>query len=153
VLLSLRGSSPDDEVSGALLLLNEIQDFAANEGALRDITRAFDLLNLRVFLAFERRRVKKRVLNKISYGIITFGTEPPPIDLYSGPTGRRGVKAIVNVQKAATAGGDVTLPHTNAGREGNSLGNVSRVLSGRIELFLAGVATWEPHISRLLLAA
>jgi hypothetical protein len=37
--------------------------------------------------------------------------------------------------------------------EGDSSGNVSRGDRTPIELFLAGIASWEPHVERLLLAA
>ena len=49
--------------------------------------------NANLFLDFQPVKVKKRVLNKPFRGVLTFGADPPPIDVYNGPTGRGKVKS------------------------------------------------------------
>ena len=46
----------------------------------------------RVYCRFEKTQPKKRVINKLSSGVVTFGNATPPIELYEGPTDRRHVK-------------------------------------------------------------
>jgi hypothetical protein len=33
-------------------------------------------------------------LNKLAGGVVTFGTSPPPVSLYEGPTGRRTLRGM-----------------------------------------------------------
>jgi len=40
------------------------------------------MLNARLFLDFRPVRVKKRVLNKITGGVVTLGNASPPIKIY-----------------------------------------------------------------------
>ncbi len=83
-------------------------------------------MNVRLFLRFQPMQVKKRVLNKMVSGVVTFGAAPPPVQPYEGPTGRRMVKGPA--AGAAAGPYDLTSPSQpgDPGREGKSLGNVSR---------------------------
>lgn len=86
-------------------------------------------------------------------GMVTTGTQPAPIKLYEGPTGRialSALKASNAALSAAAPGGDVTRPDgTVSGQEGNSLGNVSRGDRTPIELFLEGLADWDSKTMHL----
>ena len=117
----------DSEVAAAMAVLDRLPALAADPGNLAAIGAAFRVVNLRLFLAFQKRRVKGRKLNKIAHGVVTFGTAPPPVQLYAGATGRRAINGESAAAVAANPGGGVTLPgQFGSGREGNSLGNVSR---------------------------
>ena len=83
---------------------------------------------MRLFARFRPVPVKKRVLNKLVGGVVTFGTSPPPVELYNGPTAR---EKLTNPAAQGAAGlGDLTsstVPKpVGPGQEGESLGNVSR---------------------------
>ena len=104
-----------------------------------------------LFLKFTKVRVKKRLLNKLAYGVVTFGDVPPPVPLYAGPTGNRAMLANKEAAFAAGSRGDTPLPNRLvSGREGESLRNVSRGDRTPIELFLAGLADWGTAAKRLL---
>ena len=134
---SSKQDDPQKEVTAALALLDRLPEPASKSDNLGAIGGALALVNLRMFLAFEKRQVKKRQLNKVAYGVVTLGNAPPPVPLYSGPTGRRELKNAAAL--AAGLGGQLPLPDPVSGREGNSLGNVSRGDRTPIELFVGGV--------------
>ena len=76
-----------------MALLDRLPDLAADNQNLAKVGDAFRLVNVRLFLKFEKVQVKKRTLNKLAHGIVTFGEAPPPVPLYAGPTGRRAIAA------------------------------------------------------------
>ena len=88
----------------------------------------FDLANARLFLRFQPKQVKKRVLNKIVGGMVTFGAVPPPIEIYKGPTGRRKIKGSATQRATEPVGCEPPTPpeSISSGGEGESLGNRSR---------------------------
>jgi hypothetical protein len=85
-------------------------------------------VNLRLFLRFEQMEVKNRKLNKLASGVVTFGSAPPPITLYEGPTGRREVKGPASLEDTGPCSSQTPLSPAplDPGREGSSLGNVRR---------------------------
>jgi hypothetical protein len=115
------------DVQAALAVLDRLPGLVSDHGDLAAIGEAFRLINVNLFLGFRPVQAKKRILNKLARGIVTFGSAPPPIELYSGPTGRRGLQTKQAAMVAASPEGDVPLPdQRGAGREGKSLGNVNR---------------------------
>jgi len=72
--------------------------------------RVRSITNARLFLRFQRVLVKKRVLNKLCGGVVTFGTAPPPVELYRGPTVRRALKHNVSATIVAAEPGKLCLP-------------------------------------------
>ncbi|MCH7727076.1 MAG: recombinase family protein [Planctomycetes bacterium] len=114
-----------DAAMGVIGKLVELGDDAENGGVAREI---FDLANARLFLRFQPKQVKRRVLNKIVGGVVTFGTTPPPIELYTGPTGRRKIKGSGTQSAAEPIGCESPTPpeRISPGGEGESLGNRSR---------------------------
>ena len=89
---------------------------------------AFRLTNARLFLQFKPTQVKKRMLNKVAGGVVTFGAVPAPIEIYGGPTGRQALNCNGSL---ATEPGKLALPSppgdtVSSGLEGKSLGNVHR---------------------------
>lgn len=68
----------------------------------------------------------KRTVRTVSGGVMTFGAAPAPVALYEGPTGRRafqGQSCPLVVEERGE--GNAQKPR-GSGREGGSLGNVSR---------------------------
>ena len=84
------------------------------------------MVKARLFWAFPGVSQRKRTLNKVKHGLLTFGDVPPPIPLYAGPTGRSALAAQNTAMIAINAGMEISLPRQFADGEGNSLGNVSR---------------------------
>jgi hypothetical protein len=75
-------------------------------------------------LSFTTVQLKKRVVQRVAGGVMTFGATPPPIVIYQGLTARRDIKAA---DAACRANGEDRHPgHVDADREGKSIGNVNR---------------------------
>ncbi len=118
---------PDAQVQAALRVMDRLPDLVADNDDLQKVGESFAFLNVRLFLRFEKRQVKKRVLNKLQHGIMTFGDAEPPTRLYAGPTSRRDINLGIAATVAAGSEGDVPLPNRCCdGREGSSSGNVNR---------------------------
>jgi len=103
-------------VEMAMELLDRLPDLVAcadEDGKAKEL---FQIMDLKMFLSFEKIQKTKRVVNKLAGGIVTLGAASPPIQPYSGPMSRRHVqKALEAVSEAPSSG------------EGDqSLGNVSR---------------------------
>ncbi len=118
----------DAEVAAALAGLDRLADLAAHPQNLGGIGRLFQQLNARLFLRFTQARLKTRLVNRVASGVVTFGTTPPPVALYEGPTGRRYVKGPATPEGVAGSGSHESpgIPGSVPGGEGNSLGNVHR---------------------------
>ena len=117
----------DVEVAAAMSVLGRLPDLAADDENLAKVGEALRLVNLRMFLKFEKVQVKNRQLNKLAHGLVTFGDVPAPVPLYAGPTGRRAKTATTAAAFAAGSGNGSVVPNSLvSGEEGNSLGNVSR---------------------------
>jgi hypothetical protein len=115
------------EVELALAGLDRLTELATGAVGLADAGKLFQALGVRLFAAFMPVKLKKRTVNKLSHGLVTFGCTPPPVPLYCGPTGRRELKHGSTALPAAEPRGGV--PHAASSRldgEGNSLGNVNR---------------------------
>ena len=113
----------------AMKIVQQLPELARAAEDLGIARQIFDLINARLFLGFRQLKVKKRTLNRISDGVVTFGSAPPPIELYEGPTARGKINAPT-ASVAAGNGGQVSpsAPERclGPGREGKSLGNVNR---------------------------
>ena len=106
--------------------LDRLPEIVLNDECLAKISEAFRLVNVRLFLKFQKVPVKKRLLNKLASGVVTF-SDAPPHPLYAGPTGRRAMVANKAAAVAADSGEPLGLPNGFvSGGEVNSLGNVSR---------------------------
>jgi hypothetical protein len=119
---------PDVEydVSAALAQFDRLQELASDPDKLGSIGELFRHLNARLFLCFEEVQPGKRIINRVSGGVVTFGETSPPVALYEGPTGRRALagRAVSGLPSDKLR----SLPSTSrsSDREGNSLGNVNR---------------------------
>jgi hypothetical protein len=122
------GVDPEAEVGAALSLARRLTELAADEENLAAVGEVFRQVNVRLFLRFRALQVGKRQLNRLTSGVVTFGSAAPPIPLYEGPTGRAHVKgpATPEVAGPGDSGSPVVPEPCGPGREGDSLGNVSR---------------------------
>ena len=115
----------DAEVTTALVGLDRMAELAAGSHDLGGVGRLFQQLNVRLFLQFTEGRWKKRIVNKIAGGVVTFGASAPPVALYEGRTDRRSVKGPAVPE--GTAGQESPgNPGAVPSGDGNSLGNVNR---------------------------
>jgi hypothetical protein len=116
------------EVAAAMELVNGLTDLAADPGHYAALGEVFRRVNARLFLRFRGVQVKNRNLNKVVSGVVTFGSAPPPITIYEGPTGRREIKGPASLGDAGPCSSRTPLPpeSSDPGREGRSFGNVRR---------------------------
>jgi hypothetical protein len=121
----------DMEIEAALQLADRLVEVGKDSGSLELAKEAIDLANAKLFLTFRPIRTKKRTLNKIAGGIVTLGAARPPVPLYDGPTSRAMLKQTkpgsANAVPEDSGRRSPTDPEPKgSGREGMSLGNVSR---------------------------
>lgn len=118
------------EVVKALDLGRRLPKLAADADNLGAVGELFNLLNARLFLKFKEVQAKKRKLNKVTGGVVTWGTAPAPVPIYLGPTSRSVVKdpagALLPAGSGALRAPSVSEPVNGPGEEGDSLGNVRR---------------------------
>jgi hypothetical protein len=116
------------EVASAVALAHRLTDLAADPKNYAAISDVFRQVNVRLFLRYEKVKVKKRTLNQLVSGVVTFGSAPPPITIYEGPTGRREIKSPVSSEDTGQCSPRTPLrpEHSGPGWEGNSLGNRCR---------------------------
>ncbi len=124
-------NKPEDaraEVAAAMALAQRLPDLASEPGNFAAIGELFRQINVRLFLRFREVREGKRTLNKLGGGVVTFGSAPPPIATYLGPTSRKKIKGSPAPPTAEPRESDSpSVPKPLCpGREGDSLGNVSR---------------------------
>jgi len=112
------------EVNAALGLILRLTELAGNPDDLKAAGEIIRLANVNLYLGFRPVKVKKRTLNKLAGGVVTFGDARPPISIYAGATSREKVKGPVAAATGTNA--EVPPPHTDLGGEGKSLGNVNR---------------------------
>jgi hypothetical protein len=123
-----KGSSADEEVAAALALLRRLAEWGAQAEDYGAIGELFRQVNVKLFARFQAMPVKKRVLNKLVGGAVTFGSSAPPIEIYQGPTARRKITGPAAPDAAGPVANDAhTIPKPLVpGQEGESLGNVRR---------------------------
>lgn len=96
--------------------LVDLGDLAVDPTNLGAIGELFSRLNVRLFLSFREERPKKRVVNRVAGGVVTFGDSPAPVRLYRGPIGRRVLngKATATGIKPTAAALDLALTTSTA---------------------------------------
>jgi len=123
-----QAKSGEAEVAAALALLRRLTEWSAPSEDYLAVGELFRQVNVKLFARFRAVPVKKRVLNRLVGGVVTFGSSAPPVEVYSGPTARQ--KLTSPSAQGAAGPGDPSSPAvpkpTGPGQEGESLGNVSR---------------------------
>ncbi|MBA2116147.1 recombinase family protein [Bremerella alba] len=114
-------SSPvgEDEVAMVMAAVHQLSELAGKADNLELARQIFQLTNLRMFMRFRPTRPKKRVINKLVGGVVTFGDAASPVEIYEGATAhkevRSGAKASDPLRRSDFSDG-----------ENKSLRNVSR---------------------------
>ena len=121
----------ETEIAGAMGVIHRLSDIVGGSNSLDLAGEAFRLTNARLFLQFRPVQVKKRLLNKVTGGVVVLGAAPDPIEIYRGPTGRRALNYNGSAATVAAEPGRLSLPSPpettiGSGLEGKSLRNVSR---------------------------
>jgi hypothetical protein len=126
-------SSLDEEaeVEAALQVLDRLAELAREGHNYALDKEAFELANAKLFLRFQAVPKKRRTVNRIASGVVTLGAAPPPVALYEGSTSRKRVKRLTpgdpsDAKKKGGRRSPTTSEPQDSGREGSSLGNVSR---------------------------
>jgi len=119
----------DSAVDIAMQIVRQLTELAGNAENLAAPRQIFDMLNARLFLGFHPVQGRKRTLNKICRGVVTFGDAKPAVEIYNGPTSRKKIKGPAT--SSAPGLGDRQLPSppkscVDSGKEDKSLGNVGR---------------------------
>ncbi len=115
----------------------------------------FESTNAKLFLSFRPTKVKKRTLNKLVGGVLTFGAAPAPIEVYTGLTGQKHVEKAKQQNRVDSSKEESTRTseHFTSGEEEKSLRNVSRGFRNQLELFVQGIEDMDPGVRHLVLAA
>lgn len=119
--------NPDAEIALALQKLADLPKLLANEETLESASKAIQLVNARLFLSFRATKLKKRIVNRCVGGVMTFGDATSPVQLNTGPTGRRALESRVteSFEKLKKLPGfSKLISSLDVGQV--SLGNVSR---------------------------
>ncbi len=119
----------DSAITVAMAIIDQLTGLANKADELGAARHLFDLLNARLFLGFHQVKVKRRTLNKLCGGTLTFGNAPPPIEVYKGRTSRQKIKGPAATEVAGPGKGNSPSPPEcciGSGLEDKSLRNVSR---------------------------
>ncbi|MBI1247517.1 hypothetical protein GC197_06670 [bacterium] len=117
---SASASTGSDDVEVTLELVRKLTKLADGPKSLKLVRQLFDLIDVKLFLKFQKVQPKKRVINRLASGVLTFGSTPPPVEIYRGATAREKVRApkeTINLPPEGTV-----CPNG----ESKSLGNRSR---------------------------
>jgi hypothetical protein len=123
-----RAKEPEREVAAAMELARRLTELPEHHDDYAALAGLFSQVNARLFVRFQTVQEGKRTLNKVQSGVVTFGSTPPPITPYTGPTGRQKLKGPTTESTVGpvTPSSPSPLEPIGSGREGKSLGNVSR---------------------------
>lgn len=117
----------DEEIALAISTVERIRKFVTESADLARMGVLFRMMNARLLFRFTEGRWKKRVVTKVAGGEVTFGSTPPPVALYDGPTSRKHIKGPATPDGAAGPDSHESPgPGGEPGGEGGSLGNVCR---------------------------
>jgi hypothetical protein len=120
-------ADPEAEVAAALGLMNRLGELAERSDDFSRLGELFSRVNARLFLRFREAPLKKRTVNRVAGGVVTFGGSAPPVALYDGPTARPKVKGPVAEATGPDFPDSPGFPgRSGPGGEGESSGNVRR---------------------------
>jgi hypothetical protein len=117
-------SNEESEVEAALAFADRLAELVSD-------AENFALADAKLFVRFQPVQKKRRTLNQMTGGVVTLGAAPPPVALYEGPTSRDKIKqsnpgAAQAIPEDGGRRSPTELEPNGSGREGTSLGNVSR---------------------------
>jgi hypothetical protein len=79
-------------VEEVAVVVRQLAGLASEVTALDAASEIIRKVDAKLYLAFEPKQAKKRIVNKVKGGVVTLAGAEPPIEVYSGPTTRRAVK-------------------------------------------------------------
>jgi hypothetical protein len=82
----------EKEVAAAMQCLSKLTDLASDADANGSVRQLIAAVDAKVFLQFGDEKWGKRTVRKPVGGIVTFGSQRPPIEVYQGATDRRSIK-------------------------------------------------------------
>jgi hypothetical protein len=85
----------DEQIQTALDFIRRLVGLSRQETSLDSLGQLIQETNLRLFFRFCETQKKKRVINAISGGRVTFGSAAPPVTLYRGVTGKKQLEAAL----------------------------------------------------------
>jgi hypothetical protein len=92
-------TNPKAQVDAAMEVVGSLSRLTENWEDMASAKTAFDMVNARLFCHFGQALWGKRIIRKATGGILTFGQEPPPVQVYQGPTTRWALKGGLNTAK------------------------------------------------------
>jgi hypothetical protein len=122
-------TDPTSNVQAAMALAQRLTSLATDLDKLEAACEVIKLTDTRLFLAFESVQAKRRLVNRVASGVVTFGSAPPPVAVYQGPTGQVAVKEARLEEDTDPAASSQSASPKSCGcsvTEVKSLGNVSR---------------------------
>ena len=125
--------APELDERQLMQIVERLQELAQKADDTAALEQLFNSLNLRLFFKFRKEQLQKRIVNKVTGGMITFGNAEPPVPLYGAPTDAKSVKA-------ALESGENLGINRLSDEEVNSSRNVSRGDKTPLELFSKAVA-------------
>jgi hypothetical protein len=121
------GVRPEQEVEMALAGLDRLTDLAASPQDHAAIGELFRSVDVRLYLRFASVKQRVREVQKVAGGVLTFGSTPPPMPLYEGPTDRAILqKRLRNSEPVSSTGLEYTEISQGADREDKWSANVQR---------------------------
>lgn len=118
--------SIEQRVSAALEQLDHLPQLVEDAGNFAALGELFARLNAQLFLRFLRVQAGKRIVNRLSGGVLTIGDAPAPIEKYSGVTSRQFVKQSALKGEGPTVKSAGPSGCSFSDDQANSLGNVNR---------------------------
>lgn len=85
------GRGIEAEVEAAMSALDRLPALLESSDP-NSVCEAIRIANVKIYVGFVRVPRKKIFVNRIQRGKMTFGSEPPPIELHQGPTSRESVE-------------------------------------------------------------
>ncbi len=86
-------SWPERAIEMSLEIMRRLPELEAAAKYFLQLRQLFELVNLRMFVRLEKVKQKKRTLNKVAVGVVTFGSTEPPVTIYEGTTSTRHLKS------------------------------------------------------------
>jgi DNA invertase Pin-like site-specific DNA recombinase len=85
LLARVDANSPDNLAEHALALYDRLEDLLKNDASRQRILEVIERLNVRVWLSFGEGKKGERVVRRLTGGLITLGSTPPPVSPYGQP--------------------------------------------------------------------
>jgi len=121
-------AKPEEEVAAALAVLDRLGELVSAPARAWDaVGEAFRLVDVKLYLRFKQVTKGRQTTAVPAGGIVTFGSVPPPVPLYDGPTDRAHVARLLADGKPVTATPEkCSLGDSNDGQNVTGSANVQR---------------------------